>query len=392
MGQTAPRLADGMTVPLRDAFLAAMARVAATVNIVTTDGPAGRAGVTVSAMSSVSADGEAPTLLVCVHYQSSAAPAILENGTFAVNILRDDQSWISDTFARRREAPGGDKFAAGDWHAMPSGAPRVEGAVAAFDCRVLSSERVGTHHIFIGEVTDVHLAATGTPLLYHYRSYGAPARHLAPTLSATPGRTRIGCLASFGPSLLPRVLASLEKAGGPVDLDLHEGDQRQLLELLRDGAIELAFLYDLALPPGISALPVMELQPYVLLPAAHPLAARAEITLDDLRAERMVLLDAPPSRDYFLSLFGETPPAVSYRAKSLEMVRGMVGHGLGFSLLATRPARDESHDGTPLATRPLAGRHPSSRLALASIAGRPLSTEAEGFQFHTAHIFGLDPD
>ena len=41
---------------LRDRFIAGMARAATTVNVVTTDGPAGRAGVTVSAMSSVSAD------------------------------------------------------------------------------------------------------------------------------------------------------------------------------------------------------------------------------------------------------------------------------------------------------------------------------------------------
>jgi len=61
---------------LRARFLGGMAQAAATVNIVTTDGPRGRAGVTVSAMSSVSADMEKPVLLVCVHHLSPAAPAI----------------------------------------------------------------------------------------------------------------------------------------------------------------------------------------------------------------------------------------------------------------------------------------------------------------------------
>ena len=41
---------------LRQRFLSGMSHAACTVNVVTTDGPAGRAGVTVSAMSSVSAD------------------------------------------------------------------------------------------------------------------------------------------------------------------------------------------------------------------------------------------------------------------------------------------------------------------------------------------------
>ena len=36
---------------LRDSFLEGMSRAATTVNVVTTDGPGGRAGVTVSAIS-----------------------------------------------------------------------------------------------------------------------------------------------------------------------------------------------------------------------------------------------------------------------------------------------------------------------------------------------------
>ena len=53
---------------LRQSFLEGMSHVASTVNIITTDGPEGRAGVTVSAMSSVSPDTPKPSLLVCVHY------------------------------------------------------------------------------------------------------------------------------------------------------------------------------------------------------------------------------------------------------------------------------------------------------------------------------------
>lgn len=48
---------------LRARFLGGMAAAACTVNVVTTDGAAGRFGVTVSAMASVSADTERPTLL-----------------------------------------------------------------------------------------------------------------------------------------------------------------------------------------------------------------------------------------------------------------------------------------------------------------------------------------
>jgi hypothetical protein len=76
----------------RDRFLDAMSRVAATVNVVTTDGPGGRAGVTVSAMTPVSADGAAPTLLICLHEDSRTTPAIAANRCFCINVLREDQA------------------------------------------------------------------------------------------------------------------------------------------------------------------------------------------------------------------------------------------------------------------------------------------------------------
>src|SRR5258708_16349690 len=77
---------------LRAQFLDGMSRAVFCVNVVTTDGPAGRAGVTVSAMSSISADGNSPTVLVCIHHHSKTAAPIVENAPCAINLLRDPQS------------------------------------------------------------------------------------------------------------------------------------------------------------------------------------------------------------------------------------------------------------------------------------------------------------
>src|ERR1700678_882103 len=65
---------------LRQQFLHGMSHAACTVNVVTTDGVAGRHGVTVSAMVSVSADTPQPTLLVCIHHLSPVIDALLKNG------------------------------------------------------------------------------------------------------------------------------------------------------------------------------------------------------------------------------------------------------------------------------------------------------------------------
>ena len=126
-------------------------------------------------MSSVSADTARPTLLVCVHHLAPAAAAILENGVFCVNVLRDDQSAISDLFAGRVEAPGGDRFAGTEWVAGPTGSPRVGSPLVAFDCRLTDATEMGTHHVIFGAVEDIFIAEAGGPLIYSRRSYGRAA-------------------------------------------------------------------------------------------------------------------------------------------------------------------------------------------------------------------------
>ena len=74
---------DGPT--MKQDFRDAMARLSAAVNIITTDGPAGRAAMTVSAVSSVS--DEPATVLVCINVSSAAHPILVGNGRLCINIL-----------------------------------------------------------------------------------------------------------------------------------------------------------------------------------------------------------------------------------------------------------------------------------------------------------------
>jgi flavin reductase len=162
---------------LRDAFLDGMSRAAATVSVVTTDGPAGRGGATVSAMTSISADGDKPTMLTCLNASASVLPLVLENKCFVINVLRTGQTDISDVFSSRRPAPGGDKFNAVTTGTLVTGAPELTEALVRFDCRLISAEKLGTHHICIGAVEAVRIAPEGDPLLYGMRKYLRPEAH-----------------------------------------------------------------------------------------------------------------------------------------------------------------------------------------------------------------------
>jgi flavin reductase (DIM6/NTAB) family NADH-FMN oxidoreductase RutF len=153
-----------------------MSYAASTVNVVTTDGPAGRGGVTVSAMTSVSADGPKPTLLVCVHKETNSVQRLLKNEVFCVNMLKDNQSHISDVFAGRTGASGEEKFECANWTRGTTGAPRVVDPLVAFDCKLFTTTLVGTHFVLIGEVASVFASERGSPLLYSQRGYGRAER------------------------------------------------------------------------------------------------------------------------------------------------------------------------------------------------------------------------
>ena len=381
---------------LRQRFLGGMSHAACTVNIVTTDGVAGRAGVTVSAMSAVSADTPRPTLLVCVHHRSAAADRILANGAFCVNVLRDDQSYISDTFAGRFKDQLEDKFECAEWTVMTTGAPRVVDPLVAFDCRVVSSDRVGTHYVFFGEVEDIYIADTGSPLIYANRAYGAAARIEAPASighgrAAAARKLSVGCFHTFGPYILPAMIGRLAARGEQLDLHLVEGDQRRVQESLLAGETELALLYDLDLSAELDCTLLTEIDTYVLLGHGHPLAQKTTLTPRDLADYPMVLLSAPPSGDYFSRILtgAGVEPKVACRSSSFEMVRGLVGHGLGYALLATKPASSMTYDGRALLTRPLVCDEPPARVVLATRHGAKLSRAALDFRALCREFFGL---
>jgi flavin reductase len=58
--------------------------------------------VTISSLTSVSADGEQPSLLACIHRQSPGRQAILQNRAFCANLLAEDQQDIANLFRRPR--------------------------------------------------------------------------------------------------------------------------------------------------------------------------------------------------------------------------------------------------------------------------------------------------
>jgi flavin reductase len=146
-----------------------MARLGAAVNVVTTDGPAGRRGFTASAVCSVTDDP--PTLLVCMNRSSDSANAFLDNKVLCVNVLTANQQDLSPIFAGLTPVPTEERFDACDWTTLETGSPVLAGASVSFDCRVTQVTDVGTHHVLFCEVTDIAVSGEAQGLIYFNRGY-----------------------------------------------------------------------------------------------------------------------------------------------------------------------------------------------------------------------------
>ena len=149
-------------------FFEGMSRVAATVNVVTTNGTAGRGGITVSAMTSVAA--EPPTLLICIHDDSPTCDMIKSNRSFCVNVLKDGQAELSDAFAGRLPFDEEEFLKSDRWTTSESGSLILIDALVSFDCVVTQYMQVGTHTVFFGQIL-MSAYAEGSPLIYVNRAY-----------------------------------------------------------------------------------------------------------------------------------------------------------------------------------------------------------------------------
>ncbi|HEY0123791.1 MAG TPA: flavin reductase [Rhizobium sp.] len=144
-----------------------MARLGAAVTIATTDGPAGRAGFAATAVCSVS--DSPPTLLVCLNKGSSAYPAVMANRVLCVNVTSNRHQALCGLFGGK--IPVEQRFAAAAWTTLATGAPVLEGALASFDCRIVSICDGGTHDVLICAVEKVIGKEDGRPLIYFDRAY-----------------------------------------------------------------------------------------------------------------------------------------------------------------------------------------------------------------------------
>ena len=181
------------------------------------------------------------------------------------------------------------------------------------------------------------------------------------------GELHVGCYFITAPFLLGRIARRLASRHPDLTMTLHEGDLIRVVRDLKAGRTDVAVTYDIYLDGGVKFEPLFQTSPHVIISKHDPLAAKPVLSLRDLVDKPMVLLDLPATQDYFLSYFHAhgLVPDVRYRLRSFEMIRTLVGAGIGFSFGFLPLPVARSYQGNLLLRRPLEESVPSPNVCLA---------------------------
>jgi LysR family transcriptional regulator, hydrogen peroxide-inducible genes activator len=176
------------------------------------------------------------------------------------------------------------------------------------------------------------------------------------------GKLKLGLIPTVGPYLLPRVMLKIRKALPKLGLMLYEYQTEPLLKRVREGEIDVAVL---ALPvahDGMESRDLYQESFTVALPTNHPLAAKSNVKVADLKGQTLLLLeDGHCLRDQALEVCSriDVREAEDFRATSLETLRQMVIAGLGITLLPEMAVEAPFNSQRGLAIRPFAKPTPS---------------------------------
>jgi DNA-binding transcriptional LysR family regulator len=184
--------------------------------------------------------------------------------------------------------------------------------------------------------------------------------------SGEVGRVRVAFTGLAMATVLPRILRDFHQRHPGIRLELTESPTSVQLASLHAGEIGCGFFHPDAPTPGLRTRLLLQERNGILLPAAHPLAAREQLRLRDLAATPFVLFPRthnPGFYDRILAAFTKVGvvPRVAEEIWPRVNGVGLVRAGLGVTFMTPSEAQ---HLPPEVAFRPLEGPAPESRLVL----------------------------
>jgi DNA-binding transcriptional LysR family regulator len=194
------------------------------------------------------------------------------------------------------------------------------------------------------------------------------------------GVVNIAAGASTIQYLLPPLVREFRERFPDVHLQLANVTGKDGLALLRSNDVDFAFGSMLDVPHDISYEPVHWFDPMLILPLDHPLAAKADIALEDLSPYGLIL---PPQRLTTYRLVDlvfqqrRVPYSVAIEVGGWEVIKQYVAMGLGISIVTGICIGAE--DTARLAVRNMRRYFPQRSYGVVVRKGKYLSQQARAF-------------
>jgi DNA-binding transcriptional LysR family regulator len=170
------------------------------------------------------------------------------------------------------------------------------------------------------------------------------------------GRVLIGANEAAIHTLLPLV-ARFRERYSEVAIDVRRVPARQIAVEVQQGSLDFGALTFHPTEPGLLEVPIGNDELVLLVPPAHPLAGRRQVTMEELAVEPVIAHNDPsPARERVLRLFEQRHISLKMviALPSLEGIKRAVELKLGVALLPRRCAITEIANNR-LVAMPVAG-------------------------------------
>jgi len=203
------------------------------------------------------------------------------------------------------------------------------------------------------------------------------------TGEADPGRGRValGFLHTLGVEVVPRLIRDFRASYPAVRFALVQGGGQRVVAGLREGEIDLCLTAPLPSGPDVHGRALGEQRIALFVPAGHPLAERrGGVPLAVAAAEDFIVME----HGYGLRAITDAmcreagfEPRIAFEGEEADTARGLVGAGLGVSLLpVTASSLADPAVAAVRVTAPRAAR----TVGIAWPADRPLTAPAVIFR------------
>lgn len=186
----------------------------------------------------------------------------------------------------------------------------------------------------------VALSAAGRQLLEHGRRIFEmlEAAEWATRSQADPfaGKVTFGCASTTLLYQLPPILSAYARSHPDVELNILSGSIQEIAAQLADGSLDLALVVLPLNSPGTKRTILKEEGFVAVLPRKHPLAKAKQLMAQDLAQERFILHRAGQNTRRLIEQFfvrSKVRLRVAYEFADTEVIKEMVSHGLGVSIL-----------------------------------------------------------